>query len=1097
MNTNILQTIFAECPMGIAHLEIIEDEQNNTADYRFLEVNKAFLNICGLNQADLIEKTVSQLFPKTEFTVNDWHMLFNRIDKSNKTVEFDYYFKKMQKWCQVHAYITSSEFLTIMLKDISNSKNKNEEQQEREEELIKTKTQTEEINANLTAILEGTTDSIWAFDLNYNILYINNVFQKEFKATFGIWLEKGSNLLNALPEELRPIWKPRYDRTLLNVQFSIVDELETAIGKLFIQVIFNPIINNGKVIGGSCFGSNITDQKQSEIELKQAQIYLAEKESQYRLIAENSTDLIYVYHLIPEPHYEYISPSCFQLTGYKPEEGYADPFAYHKFINTTEGVDRFTQFLLNPDQPTTIEEEWKKKDGTYIWVEQVINRKYDENGNLVSFQSTVRDITERKHAEELQSESESRLEFVIEGSHLGYWDWNMLNGKVFRNKIWAEMLGFTIEEIELNVKQWSDLQHPDDREAAWEAISKHLNGETSQYRMEYRMRTKDGNYKWILDQAKIVERDTNGKPVRMCGTHTDISERKRAEEALRESEERFKSLHNASFGGITIHDKGFILDCNQGLSEMTGYSTEELIGMNGLLLISEKTRNDVMNKIMTGYEKPYESIGLRKNGEEYPVRLEARNIYYKGKPVRSVEFRDITEIKRAEEELIKAKEIAEKNEEKFRKAVLTIPDAITINRLEDGIYITANNGFYKIFNYTENEVIGKSSLILNIWFDSEQRILYKSLLEKNGSIENFEARFITKTGNIIDCLVSSSIILIDGIKHTINITKDITYLKNIESQLISAKERAEESESKFREMARLMPQIIFETDTEGKLTYANRQACIMLGYHDDYPLIGLNTLDFYIPEDRLRAIENIKLKLAGQTEGNNEYTMIKKDGTLLNVLVFSTPILKDNKPSGLRGVIVDISDRKRAENLLKENEKSLRELNAQKDKFFSIIAHDLKSPFNSILGFSQLLVEQIQSKDYAGIEEYAKIMLHSSEHAFSLLSNLLEWSRAQSGKIEFNPEFFELIEFIEDIIPIFDDVAKQKSINILRKLPHNIPIYADKHMISTVLRNFINNAIKFTNQGGKIEVDVRCIHNEVVISVKDNGIGIAKNRIEI
>ena len=183
-------------------------------------------------------------------------------------------------------------------------------------------------------------------------MYINKVFQKEFEESFGLKLEKGSNLLNALPEMLRPIWKPRYDKALSNEQHTIIDEIDTAKGKLYIQVTFNPIINNGKVIGGSCFGSNITERKQSEIALKQAQKYLAEKESQYRLIAENSTDLIYVYHLIPEPHYEYISPSCFQLTGYKPEEGYADPFAYHKFINTTEGVDRFTQFLLNPDQPS-------------------------------------------------------------------------------------------------------------------------------------------------------------------------------------------------------------------------------------------------------------------------------------------------------------------------------------------------------------------------------------------------------------------------------------------------------------------------------------------------------------------------------------------------------------------------------------------------------------------------------------------------------------------------------------------------------------------------------------------------------------------------
>jgi PAS domain S-box-containing protein len=127
-----------------------------------------------------------------------------------------------------------------------------------------------------------------------------------------------------------------------------------------------------------------------------------------------------------------------------------------------------------------------------------------------------------------------------------------------------------------------------------------------------------------------------------------ITEHKRVEEELKESEERFKALHNASFGGITIHDRGLILECNQGLSDISGFSREELIGMNGLLLIAPRSRDMVMENIVAGYEKPYEAVGLRKNGEEYPLRLEARNIPYKGKSVRTVEFRDITELKQEE-----------------------------------------------------------------------------------------------------------------------------------------------------------------------------------------------------------------------------------------------------------------------------------------------------------------------------------------------------------------------------------------------------------------------------------------------------------------
>jgi PAS domain S-box-containing protein len=162
----------------------------------------------------------------------------------------------------------------------------------------------------------------------------------------------------------------------------------------------------------------------------------------------------------------------------------------------------------------------------------------EESGEIAEIIISFIDITERKQTEEALKQSQERLEFVIEGSQLGYWDWNIEAGTVYRNPRWAEMLGFTLQEIEFNVEQWSDLQHPDDRELAWKSISDHLEGHTPVHKVEYRMRTKDGQYKWILDQARIVERDAQGKPMRMSGTHTDITERKQAERVIFKAKEK-------------------------------------------------------------------------------------------------------------------------------------------------------------------------------------------------------------------------------------------------------------------------------------------------------------------------------------------------------------------------------------------------------------------------------------------------------------------------------------------------------------------------------------------------------------------------------
>jgi PAS domain S-box-containing protein len=116
-------------------------------------------------------------------------------------------------------------------------------------------------------------------------------------------------------------------------------------------------------------------------------------------------------------------------------------------------------------------------------------------------------------------------------SDLGFWDWNILTGEVVRNDRWAQILGYsTIEEFENTTETWTNLIHPDDRDAAWTSINAHLDGHSEFHRMEYRMRAKNGEYRWILDHAKIVQRDDKGRPVRMCGTHIDITDRKKIEQ---------------------------------------------------------------------------------------------------------------------------------------------------------------------------------------------------------------------------------------------------------------------------------------------------------------------------------------------------------------------------------------------------------------------------------------------------------------------------------------------------------------------------------------------------------------------------------------
>jgi PAS domain S-box-containing protein len=169
--------------------------------------------------------------------------------------------------------------------------------------------------------------------------------------------------------------------------------------------------------------------------------------------------------------------------------------------------------------------------------------------------------------------------------------------------------------------------------------------------------------------------------------------------ALQESEERFKALHNASFGGIVIHDQGVILECNQGLSEISGFGYDELIGMDGLLLIAEQSRETVITNIRSGWEKPYEVFGVRKNGEEYPLRLEARKIPYKGVMVRAVEFRDITEQKQTEEALIRQQRIIQLNNHIANVFLTSSQDEVFTDVLD--VILAALDSRFGFFGYID------------------------------------------------------------------------------------------------------------------------------------------------------------------------------------------------------------------------------------------------------------------------------------------------------------------------------------------------------------------------------------------------------------
>ncbi len=213
----------------------------------------------------------------------------------------------------------------------------------------------------------------------------------------------------------------------------------------------------------------------------------------------------------------------------------------------------------------------------------------------------------------------------------------------------------------------------------------------------------------------------------------------------------------------------------------------------------------------------------------------------------------------------------------------------------------------------------------------------------------------------------------------------------------------------------------------------------------------------------------------------------------LSVLSFSQFRLKKKTNSLLKSKNDQLRDTNKK---LTISEHNLQELNATKDKFFSIIAHDLKNPFQSLLGFSEVLYNQIDEISKENISEYSRLIYESSQNLYNLLGNLLQWSKSQLGSIKLSPTQINLFESVDDVLSLLKIPIQKKNIKIENSIINGTTVFADKHVVSTVLRNLISNALKFTDQNGEINISSVTSNNKITISVKDNGKGISEENID-
>jgi signal transduction histidine kinase len=208
-------------------------------------------------------------------------------------------------------------------------------------------------------------------------------------------------------------------------------------------------------------------------------------------------------------------------------------------------------------------------------------------------------------------------------------------------------------------------------------------------------------------------------------------------------------------------------------------------------------------------------------------------------------------------------------------------------------------------------------------------------------------------------------------------------------------------------------------------------------------------------------------------------------------------ILDENgKAAVVMGIVQDITERKLTQMKIQTQNEELKKLNSDKDRFMSILAHDLKNPFNAILGFLELLSTNVRNYEIGVIEQQINIVFQSALHVYELLDDILNWARAQAGKLPFNPKQINFEEICADVFDLLSENSNAKQITTNFAQGNTVEIFADKNMLKAILRNLVSNAIKFTPKGGQIDVFATNLENEIQITVADNGVGIDGEKLK-
>ncbi|HUT92437.1 MAG TPA: PAS domain S-box protein [Thermoguttaceae bacterium] len=720
--------------------------------------------------------------------------------------------------------------------------------------------------------------------------------------------------------------------------------------------------------------------------------------------------------------------------------------------------------LLRDGEEHTVEVHEERLAGDFLVTASPLR---DSSGRLVGSVHVARDLTDRKRAEEELRQSESRLKAIFRAAPTGI---GLVCNRVIReaNDRLCEMVGYSREEL---LDEPVRMLYPSDED--YEYVGREKCAQIRQRgtgTVETHLRRKDGTVIDVLLSSSPL--DPDDLAIGVTFTALDITDRKRAEEALCESESCYRSLYLAVREGVCLHEVVYaesgkavdyrILDVNPAYEAITGLSREKTIGA-----LASELYGTGSAPFLDVYAEVAET-GKPARFDVYwePMRKHFRIAAFSPGPRRfATVFTDVTEAKRAEQSL-------RDSEERFRVLFEDAPDPIYLNDLE-GMFIDGNRAAEEITGYRKEELVGKNLMTAGLLVPSDSPKAAERLAGNAAGRPTGPDEFtlIRKDGGRVSVEIRTFRVKIGAQDVVLGIARDVTERKRAEEAL-------RESQQRFRDLAELLPQTVFETDLQGRLTFVNREALKTFGFSEEESRTSINALDMLAPHERDRGRRNIEQVLRGEPSRGNEYLARRKDGSLFPVVISSAPIVRNGRPAGLRGIIVDITERKRAEEAQKL---------AATGRMAARVAHEINNPLAGIKN-SFLLLKDAVPRDHPDYDLVGRI-----EKEIDRIANIVRQMYRLHSPDQEPPHAICVGETIREVVLMLQPSWREYDVRVDVNAPSPaLSARIPEGSLRQVLYNLVENAIEASPQGGVVKIHAVRTEENIKISISDEGVGIPR-----